>query len=85
MKFVDKSESDAVAVRRIPCPLGDKCEHKTVDECDQYRQQLLEEEHRKTCGPDCTHFGSPTRGIPDYGRHRGESPAEYLKRTRGVK
>lgn len=83
MKFED-SENDSVVVRRIPCPLGDQCPHKTVDECDQYRQQLLEKEHKEKCGPDCRHFGFHARGIPDHARHRGESPAEYLKRTRGV-
>lgn len=26
------------------CPLGDDCNHGTADECDEYRQKLLDED-----------------------------------------
>ena len=82
--FVNRKEEEVV-VRQIPCALGDKCAHATVDECDQYRQTLLQEEHRKNCsdGENCEHF-HPVKGIPTSARWRGEQPADFLKRTRGI-
>lgn len=70
---------------RLPCLLGDKCEHKDSVECDSYRQELLFAEHKKTCpeGENCTHFVEG-RGVPEFAKWRGESPADFLKRTRGV-
>lgn len=78
-------EHDEIVEVRIPCPLGENCKHTTVDECDQYRQQLLEEEHKKNCGPDCAHFNNPVKGVPFTARYTGEGPADFLKRTRGVR
>jgi hypothetical protein len=71
---------------RLPCPLGDKCSHPSSKECDQYRQQLLEEEHKRTCklGKNCKHFFYD-KGVPEYAHYYGESPADYLLRTRGLK
>lgn len=69
---------------RIPCSLGENCKHASVDECDQCRQKLLEEEHKEKCGPDCAHFNNPTKGMPDTSRITQEGPAAFLLRTRGV-
>jgi hypothetical protein len=82
-KFEDFPEGGSSREVRIACPLGNKCNHKSVDECDAYRQQLLEEEHKKKCGPNCEHFRNPAKGIPETARYQGMNPAEFLLKSRG--
>ena len=78
-----KSSSSSRAAVRIACPLGDKCIHSGVEECDAYRQHLLEVEHKKTC-KNCQHFDEPARGFPFHALYKGLSPAEYLLKSRGI-
>ncbi len=80
--FSDSSSTSKAAVR-IACPLGDKCDHADVEECDAYRQHLLEVEHKKTC-KNCQHFDEPARGFPPHALYKGLSPAEYLLKSRGI-
>jgi hypothetical protein len=83
-RFEDFAESNSAKEVRIACPLGDKCTHATVEECDVYRQKLLEEEHKNKCGPNCEHFRNPVKGIPATARHQGMNPAEFLLKSRGL-
>jgi len=85
-KFEDFLEKGAPSSKevRLPCPLGDKCNHNSVEECDAYRQSLLEEEHKKKCGPNCEHFHNPVKGIPVMARYEGLSPAQFLLKSRGM-
>ena len=82
-KYEDFSDSNSTKETRIPCPLGEKCTHQSIEECDAYRQSLLEEEHKKKCGPNCEHFRNPEKGIPATARYQGLSPAEFLLKSRG--
>ncbi len=79
--FKDNKSSKEI---RIVCPLGDECKHSSVSECDAYRQSLLEEEHKRTCGSNCAHLHSPEKGIPVQARYQSLSPAEYLLKSRGI-
>jgi len=92
MTSLIKRSGGAVAIARpekvFECPLGAKCSHSDINECQQF---ALEQEHRKTCpdGEKCPHFGSrrALKGIPPAARYSGTQrlPHELRAIANGAK